>query len=191
MHKRNSLFIATRNKGKLKDFKSLLPKYHIRSLLDTDIPEIEETGTTFQENSLIKAKTISNLLNTTVIADDSGLVCEGLDGEPGVYSARYAGTNSDEDNNKLLLRKIKDENRNAEFVACICLYFPSGDYYFFLGKVKGEIIDTPKGNNGFGYDPIFYVKEFDKTFGELSLKEKNTISHRKKAIQKLIESSLL
>lgn len=191
MFKKDNIFIATKNKGKLKDFKELLPEYEFKSLLDIDFPEIEETGQTFEENALIKAKTISKKFNVIVIADDSGLVCEGLNGAPGVYSARYAGTNNDEDNNEKLLREIKVKNRDTKFVAVLCLYFPNDDYYFFKGEVKGKIIDEARGSNGFGYDPIFFCEEFNKTFGELNIQEKNSISHRKIAIQKLIDSGLL
>jgi len=191
MNKKNNIFIATTNKGKIKDFTNLLPNHQFQTLLDIDIPEIEETGLTFQENALLKAKTISKLLNITVIADDSGLVCKSLNGAPGIYSSRYAGTGKDEDNNNLLLENIKGKDKEAAFVACICLYFPSGEYHFFEGQVVGKIIDTPNGTNGFGYDPIFYIESLEKTFAQLSINEKNKISHRKMAIQKLIDCDLL
>ena len=191
MNKKNNIFIATTNKGKIKDFTNLLPNHQFQTLLDIDIPEIEETGLTFQENALLKAKTISKLLNITVIADDSGLVCKSLNGAPGIYSSRYAGTGKDEDNNNLLLENIKGQDKEAVFVACICLYFPSGEYHFFEGQVVGKIIDTPIGTNGFGYDPIFYIESLEKTFAQLSINEKNKISHRKMAIQKLIDCDLL
>ncbi|XMB87354.1 RdgB/HAM1 family non-canonical purine NTP pyrophosphatase [Mycoplasmatota bacterium WC44] len=191
MYKKDKIFIATKNEGKVKDFRKLLPGYEFSTLLDIDYPEIEETGQTFEENALIKAKTISKQFNVIVISDDSGLVCKGLKGDPGVYSARYAGTNNDSDNNKKLLKEIKGKNKDAKFVAVLCIYFPNDEYYFFRGEVEGRIVDEPKGTNGFGYDPLFFVDEYNKTFGQLSIEEKNTISHRKRAIQKLIDSNLL
>jgi len=191
MHKRNEILIATKNKGKLKDFATLLPNFDIKSLFDFEIDDIEETGETFSENALIKAKTLSILTGKTVIADDSGLACEGLDGAPGVYSQRYSVTGTDMDNNKLLLKNITGKNRSAKFVSVICIYFPSGEYQFFVGELKGRIVETPRGSNGFGYDPIFYIDNLNKTMAEITQEEKNKISHRRNAMMKLLESGLL
>ncbi len=184
------LLIASKNKNKIKEFRKIFNDSNIELLSLDDInylDDIEETGTTFKENSLIKAKTIAKTYNIATIADDSGLECAGLNNEPGVYSARYAGSqHNDDDNNKLLMKRIKNvKNRNARYVCAITLYLPNDKYIICEDYCNGEIIDTPKGENGFGYDPYFYVKEFGKTMAELTLDEKNSISHRSKALERL------
>ena len=144
--------------------------------------EIEETGVTFSENAIIKAKAVSKALNMPAIADDSGICVEALYGRPGVYSARYA--DSDLERCTKLLREMQDKkNRNAKFVSSIAFYMPNGEMILAEGEVFGEITDTMRGFSGFGYDPIFYVKEFNKTFGELTKDEKNEISHRGRALR--------
>ncbi|NIP29040.1 MAG: XTP/dITP diphosphatase [Candidatus Dadabacteria bacterium] len=186
-----SIIIATRNKGKLKEFKSILKNNYdeILSLHDfDDIPEIVEDGASFNENAYKKAKVISDYLKTDTIADDSGIVVEALDGAPGIYSARFAGVDAtDEDNIDKLLSEMKDiDNRKAKFVCSIALVNKNGEHKFFSGECKGIITKEKKGSHGFGYDPVFYLPEYGKTMAEISPELKNKISHRSKALQKLI-----
>lgn len=188
------ILIGTTNEGKVNDFKQLLENEQIQvlSLRDLDNAiDVEETGTTFAENAILKAETLSRYYNQIVIADDSGLEIEALNGKPGVYSARYAGEHkSDEDNiNKVLseMEGIPFHNRKAAFVCVLALAVPGQETKIFEGKCEGYITEKPKGNNGFGYDPIFYVPEKEKTMAELSLEEKNELSHRRRAIDKLKE----
>ena len=182
--------IASNNKNKIKEFKKIFENtdFELFSLSEVGLNiDIEETGTTFKENALIKAKSISEILNCISIADDSGLECEALNGEPGVYSARYAGDmHDDELNNIKLIKKLQGkENRHARYVCAICLYLPNGKYLTVEDYCEGLIVDNPRGNNGFGYDPYFYIEKFDKTMAEITLEEKNTISHRAKALERL------
>ena len=152
-----------------------------------EIPEVIEDGKTFEDNSKKKAVEISKFLNMITIADDSGLCVDALNGEPGVYSARYSGTGDDLKNNEKLIANLKGiENRNAKFVSVITLAKPNGETYSFRGEVNGKIVYTPRGNTGFGYDPHFYVEEYQKTLAELP-ELKNKISHRAKALEKLKE----
>jgi XTP/dITP diphosphohydrolase len=189
-----TVLIGTTNQGKVKDFKQLLETEGLQviSLRDLDDAiEVEETGTTFAENAILKAETLSRHYNKIVIADDSGLEIEALNGRPGVYSARYAGEHkSDEDNIKKVLAEMEGvpfHDRKAAFVCVLALAIPGKETKIFEGKCNGYITEQPKGTNGFGYDPIFYVPEKEKTMAELSLEEKNELSHRKKAIDKLIK----
>ena len=142
---------------------------------------------TFQENSQQKAEYLFNKINLPCFADDSGLEVESLNGEPGVFSARYAGTHkSDEDNNQLLLKKLKGlSNRNAQFRTVITFINQHGESYFFEGIIKGTIIEEKRGTSGFGYDPLFIPSGYAQTFAELSPSEKNSVSHRSIAVQKL------
>ncbi|WP_138415460.1 XTP/dITP diphosphatase [Aquibacillus sediminis] len=187
------LIIATKNKGKMTDFNQLLSKYGIEtmSLLDFDQPiaDIEETGTTFSENAAIKAETIANQFNLPVLADDSGLVVDYLDGRPGVYSARYAGEDkNDQANYQKVLQELEDipqEDRTARFVCVLALARPNESTVFKEGTCEGTIADEPKGENGFGYDPIFYPINVDRTLAEMTTEEKNSISHRKNAMVQL------
>jgi len=184
------IIIATKNRGKLKEFKDLFSNYfeNIESLLDHEsVPEIVEDGSTFEENALLKATTISSLFNKVVLADDSGLVVEALNGEPGIYSARYAGEGStDDENTDKLLSKIKPyKNRKAKFVSVIALVYPSSEAKVFKGICEGLIINEKRGNNGFGYDPIFFLPDLNKTMAEISSDLKNRISHRSKAVMQL------
>lgn len=189
MKSKNKLFFASGNKGKIKEIRRLLPNYEILDLSEMDI-DIEETGTTYRENAYIKAKTIYDEFGLLTLSDDSGLSCDGLNGRPGVYSKRYAGTGIDEDNNELLVKELKGKVKTAKFVSCLCLYDGTTANYF-EGEVLGRIIDTPIGSNGFGYDPIFFLEEENKTFAELSISEKNKYSHRSRALTKLLDSGLL
>ncbi len=189
------VMIATKNEGKIAEFKKIFAELDIevKSLLDIDeIIEIEETGTTFEENAIIKASKIAALLKIPAIADDSGLVVPMLNGEPGIYSARYAGgVKSDFRNNEKLLNKLKERNikmPKAHYYCAIALCTPTSKTPIVVNaKCEGHIIDEYRGENGFGYDPIFYVPKFDKTMAELDHMIKNSISHRGKAIKKLFE----
>lgn len=184
-----SIILATNNFHKVKEFQKLFKNENISSLADVNYEkDIIENGKTFAENALIKAKQVAHDLNCIAISDDSGLEVEALNNAPGIYSARYAITNSDEDNNKLLIKNLNGiENRTARYVCAICVFHPNGDYRIVEGVTWGEIIDEARGKNGFGYDPHFYVKEIGKTFAEISLEEKNKMSHRARAMTKLME----
>lgn len=186
------LLIATKNQGKANEFRQLFAEkgYQIKTLLDyPEIEDIEETGKTFEENARLKAETIAKQFQTIVLADDSGLMVDALGGQPGVYSARYAGEgHNDSANNAKLLAELGAlplQNRKASFHCTLVLAAPGVDSLVVEGKVDGEIALFPSGENGFGYDPLFYVKELNKTFAELSSTEKNQFSHRSKAIEQL------
>ncbi|NLL55830.1 MAG: RdgB/HAM1 family non-canonical purine NTP pyrophosphatase [Clostridiales bacterium] len=188
------LVIASNNKNKIKEITQILGNFFekLYSLQDLGINiDVAETGKTFYENALIKARTISELTQKAVIADDSGLEVYALNFEPGIYSARYASVNgeansSDEKNNELLLKNMeKNSNRKARFVSSVVLYYPSGRIIATNGITEGEILYEKKGANGFGYDPLFYSYELNKSFGESTAKEKNLVSHRAKALAQL------
>lgn len=187
-----TIVIATRNKGKAKEFESLFDKkgYTIKTLLDyPEVPDVEETGDTFQENALLKAETIAKEFGTLVLADDSGLVVKALHGQPGVYSARYAGEEkNDAKNNAKLLIELADmtgSDRQASFHCSLALAKPGTESLVIDGELEGVIAGVPKGDNGFGYDSLFYVPEKGRTLAELSENEKNEISHRAVALKKL------
>ena len=183
------LVLATNNKNKVREIKEILGNFFdkIYTLNELGFNEdIEETGSTFEENSLIKARAVSKMFNMVALADDSGLMVEALNGEPGVYSARYAGNHDDEANIVKLLENLKNEtNRNAKFKTAICLYYTDDTYRIICGEVNGYITDKKYGESGFGYDPVFFSTELNKTFGEATLDEKNTVSHRSRALHKL------
>lgn len=186
------IIIATKNKGKVKEFQALLEPRGVKvtSLLDYEpIPDVEETGATFAENAELKALAMAKYFQKPVIADDSGLIVDALNGAPGIYSARYAGEEkNDAKNNEKLLREMKDvedDKRTARFHCAICVAFPNGKSYLFEGSCEGMIAKEPKGENGFGYDPLFYIPHLKKTMAQLTEREKNQISHRAKAIEKL------
>ena len=182
------LCFVTNNKNKLLEVSSILqPIVKINSLDDIGFyDQIPETGSTLEENSLVKAKCIYDKFGMNCFADDTGLEIDALDGDPGVYSARYAGLNCNADDNiNLVLNNMKDvSNRKAIFRTVITLFLDS-EQFSFEGKVDGKISLEPKGNFGFGYDPIFVPNGFDNTFGEMRSIDKNKISHRKKAINRL------
>lgn len=187
-----TLIIATKNLGKAEEFKDLFHErgYQIKTLLDfPHLEDVEETGTTFKENALLKAETIANELNSLVIADDSGLSVDDLGGMPGVYSARYAGEekNDARNNAKLLaeLGEIETSNRQAAFHCTLAVAKPGRESLVVHGQVDGVIASYPIGDNGFGYDPLFYIEDIDKTMAQLSREEKNKISHRAKALKEL------
>ncbi|MDD4835009.1 MAG: XTP/dITP diphosphatase [Lutispora sp.] len=185
---------ATNNLHKLEEIREILGRlgYKVLSLDDIGIKtDIDENGSTFKENALIKAKEICKLTGRMSIADDSGLEVFALNGEPGVYSARYAGAEGDEKdeaNNKKLIEKMKDipeDKRQARFVSSIALIFPNGKQIVTEGYINGIIGYEEKGDSGFGYDPLFIIPELDKTMAQLSSLEKNKISHRANALEKL------
>lgn len=183
------IFLATGNKKKVDEIVKILKDDNIEILSIKDgieIPEVVEDGDTFEENSRKKALEIAKFTGMITIADDSGLCVDALGGAPGVYSARYSGENAtDATNNKLLIENLKGiENRKAKFVCVITLAKPTGETYSFRGEFEGEIVDEARGTDGFGYDPHFYVKEYDKTLAEIP-EIKNKISHRAKALEKL------
>lgn len=184
------IIFASQNKGKIVEVKQILNglKIELLSLLDFEnIPEIIENGKTFEENAKIKAVRTNEKFNLPSIGDDSGLVVEQLNGEPGIYSARYSGENAtDEKNNKKLINELKnfDEPHRAKFV-CTAVYFDGKNYLKADGELRGRIIKQPKGKKGFGYDPHFIPDSYSKTTAEMNLDEKNKISHRAKAFNQL------
>jgi XTP/dITP diphosphohydrolase len=184
------IVFASKNRGKIKEVKHILQNSEIEliSLLDfEDFQEIEETGTTFRENAVIKAETVFAKLGIPAIGDDSGLSVDQLGGRPGVYSARYAGESAtDEENNKKLIEELKNypEPHPAKFV-CTAVYYDGRDYITAAGEVLGRIIKEPRGKNGFGYDPYFLPDGYKVTTAEMPLEEKNKISHRSKAFNEL------
>lgn len=185
------IVFATNNINKVKEFKSLFKNKDLDFVTLKEInydKEIIEDGNTFEENAYIKAHQVSKDLNVIAISDDSGLEVEALNMAPGIYSARYAGGHDDEANNNLLIKNLKGiENRKARYACAICICYPNGETKTVIEYCYGEIIDDRRGTNGFGYDPYFYIPEFGKTFAEVPLEKKNTISHRAKAIRKLKE----
>jgi len=183
--------LASFNPSKLREIKSILPE-NIEIVCLADIPgaeEPEEDGDTLEANAKIKAAYGYQLTGLPTIADDTGLLTEALNGRPGVYSARYAGEPSNAENNmqKLLQELMPHDNRKAEFKTVIALMQKEGDLLYFTGELKGTIADAPKGNRGFGYDPVFIPETDKRTLGEYSAEEKNKISHRAKALKKLAE----
>lgn len=183
------IVLASGNKGKIREISGMLTGYEVVGYKDLGIDlEIEENGDTFYENALIKAKTISDMINLPVLADDSGLMVDALGGAPGIYSARYAGDGIDEHNNQKLLEELKGkENRKAKFVCSMVLYFPSGKILSSYGETLGLILEKPEGEEGFGYDPLFYSLDLNKSLGIASFEEKNTISHRFRALKQMKE----
>lgn len=184
------LLVATRNRGKVKEIKAFLDGLvgEVFCAADiSDLPETREDGVTFAENALKKAREACQATGLPVLADDSGLVVDGLGGRPGVYSARFAGPDADDAaNNRQLLQEIAmipAAGRKAAFVCCMAYVTPDGTEQLFEGKVKGTIIDQPRGEHGFGYDPLFLVDGYQQTMAELPLDEKNRISHRGQALR--------
>lgn len=192
--KRIMLIAATKNKGKLEEIAQILAQfpYNVVSMAQAGIKEdIEETGTSFEENALIKAMSVWKITGETVLADDSGLEVDYLDGAPGVHSARYAGAGAtDEDkNNKLLdaLSGVPADKRTARFVCAIAVVFPDGRNVVTRGTCEGMITFNAKGDCGFGYDPLFYISEYGLTLAQMGSEIKNELSHRGKALRKLVE----
>ncbi len=184
------IVVATNNKGKLFEIRKILEGYNVLSQNDVGADvDVEETGTTYEENALLKAEGVRPFTDKIIIADDSGLEVDVLGGEPGLYSARYAGegTTPDDGMEKLLnnLAMYSPEEKTARFICCITALMPDGTSHSFRGECEGLIIDEKRGSNGFGFDPVFWVEEYGKTFAELPDSEKNKISHRFKALCKL------
>lgn len=184
------LVLATRNSGKTEELKAVLRDFpvEIKNLTDfSPIPIVEEDGRTFEENAVNKARFTAKVLGLPALADDSGLVVQALEGAPGVRSARFAGEHAtDADNNAKLLREMEGvENRVAAFVCVIVIAVPWGPALVFEGRCEGLITTEPLGTRGFGYDPVFYYPPLNKTFAQLSTKEKNQVSHRGQALREL------
>lgn len=186
------IIVATKNRGKARDFIGMFEPlgFIVKTLHDyEEIEDVEETGTTFEENAVIKAEAVAKRLGRIVIADDSGLIVDALNGEPGIYSARYAGEHKDNEANidKVLekLKGVPDNERTARYYCALALAFPDGRTTTVNGTCEGTIRHERRGTNGFGYDPIFYMSQLDKTMAEITLEEKNQISHRAEAMRKL------
>lgn len=183
------IFLATGNKKKIDEIKDVLRDLdaEILSIKDgIEIPEVIEDGDSFEENSAKKALEIAKYLGMVTVADDSGLCVEALNGAPGIYSARFSGEDAtDASNNKKLVELMSCEtNKKAKFVAVITIAKPDGEYHCFRGELEGEIVDIARGTDGFGYDPHFYLKEYDKTLAEIP-EIKREISHRAMALNKM------
>lgn len=189
-----TLLLATHNEGKTSELKKMLSTFplEIYSLKDfPQLPAVEETGSTFKENAVLKAETICRMTGKAVLADDSGLEVEYLEGKPGVFSARFAGEGaSDEENNTYLLKLMKNvplSQRKARFVCAMAMAVPGQKTAVVEGSCEGTIATVPRGIGGFGYDPLFIYEEGGKTFGEIDLETKSRISHRHKALQKMVK----
>lgn len=185
------IIIATKNLGKVKEIKDILDNSNIKILPKKDfpqLPKIDEDGKTFQENALKKACKISKYTGKVCLADDSGLEIDYLEGKPGIYSSRW-GNNDEERINKVLnlLENVPENKRNAKFVCVLVLAFPDGRKYMVKEECQGKISFIPRGKHGFGYDPIFLIPEYNQTFAELGDKIKNQISHRGKALRRMIK----
>jgi len=181
------LVLASKNVKKLAEMQEILAHLGVEVCLQSDVGvdvDVEETGTTFEENSLLKAKAVMEASGLPAIADDSGLCVDALNGAPGVYSARYGGEGLDDVGRyRLLLENMRGMPRAARFVSVITCCFPNGDVIASRGECPGTIAFAPQGEGGFGYDPIFFVPHLKKTFAQLTADEKNAISHRGKALE--------
>ena len=186
------IVVATNNKGKLRELGEMLTGFNVISQKEVGADvDVEETGTTYEENALLKAREVRKYTDKLIIADDSGLEVDVLGGEPGLYSARYAGDNTtpDQGMDKLLenLKPYAPNEKTAHFISCIVLIEPDGKEHAFYGRCDGFITDRKIGDGGFGFDPIFYFPEYEKTFAQLTGDEKNAVSHRRKALCALKE----
>jgi XTP/dITP diphosphohydrolase len=187
------LVLATRNKGKIAEVQRLIslhaPQITLRSVSEFNLEDVEETGTTFEENALLKAETIARQTGLTALADDSGIAIDALDGAPGVYSARWSGVHGDDAANvaKVLLElsDVPDEDRGAQFVCVIALAHPDGRSIIVRGEVEGVVRRDPIGNHGFGYDPIFQPDGYAITTAQMDPETKDAISHRGKALREI------
>ena len=181
---------ASHNKGKIQEVQEILAPFGIEiEPIPADFPEIEENGTSFEENAKIKARAVCQATGLPAVADDSGLTVDALDGFPGIHSARWAGPEAnDHDRNQLLLEKllsVPEEQRGAQFVCVAACVFPDGRELAVRGQCRGTILGEEHGSGGFGYDPVFCVPEYGCTFGELASDVKNSISHRARALPAL------
>ena len=186
--------LASKNKHKLAEISRITEKFDMELILQSELGidlDVEENGTTFEENSLIKAEAVMKATGLPALADDSGIAVDALNGAPGIYSARFAGEQrSDADNNAKvlqLLEGVEDSNRTARFFCVIAIVLPDGREYTVEGTCEGTILHALRGEGGFGYDSLFYVESLDKTFAELTMEEKNRISHRGHANRKAVE----
>jgi XTP/dITP diphosphohydrolase len=188
-----TILLATRNQGKVKEFQSFFAElgWHVEPV-PADAPEVIEDGSTFAENARKKAETISQHYHMPALADDSGLEVDALEGRPGVYSARYAGEHAtDADNNSKLINEMSGLNtpddRTARFISAIAFARPGQKTLITFGTVEGLILPEPRGTGGFGYDPLFYLPDLQKTMAEIPLEQKNRLSHRAKALRTMID----
>lgn len=190
MKRPDTIVIASQNVHKVMEFEDAFKNtgVTIKSLKHFDnVPKIDETGTTFEENATLKATGIMNFTHQAVIADDSGLVVKALNGQPGVHSARYAGDHDDDANNNKLLKEMQNKpDRSAYFESVLVYLTPQGDKVVASGRIDGQILTARRGNNDFGYDPLFYVPAQQKTLAEMTIHDKNMISHRGNAIRNLL-----
>lgn len=178
------LFMATHNPGKIAELEGMLKPYNIiiKSSNDIEYPETDETGTTFEENSILKVNDGAKVSGLPTIADDSGICVEALNGEPGVYSARYKG------GYKTVLEKLQDESNRKAYFACVISYIDEkGELHIFTGESHGSLAKAPQGERGFGYDPVFIPEGSEKTYAQMSQEEKNLTSHRQKALTKFLD----
>ncbi|MBR5598660.1 MAG: XTP/dITP diphosphatase [Alphaproteobacteria bacterium] len=192
MQKSREIIFASNNKGKIKEIKEILYPLGIKVISgeDIELPDVEETGKTFEENAYIKALAAAKIKNIPCVADDSGLCVDAIGGRPGVYTARYAPNRDfDKGMDKLLLElsETNSTNRSAYFSCVIVLAYPDGNYKSFEGRVDGSIATQKTGKSGFGYDPIFIPTGYNRSFAEFNSDEKNKISHRGRALQKFIK----
>ena len=180
------IIVASGNAHKIEEIKSIFRGAELIPMTEAGFDgDIEETGKTFKENAFIKARTVCERLGVPVIADDSGLCVDALNGAPGIYSARFSGGGSAE-NRALLLKKMENiTDRTAKFACAVCLYFPDGRYFFGEGYTYGKILLEEIGDKGFGYDTLFFSDDLGKSFGEAEESEKNSVSHRYRALQDL------
>lgn len=187
------IIVASNNKGKIAEYKSMLEPlgYNVLSQSEAEINiEVEETGTTFEENAFLKANAIYELKHTAVLADDSGIEVEYLNGEPGIYSARYKGLETDEEKRRYILKQLEgvsEKQRKARFVCVIFFIKQNGEKIVVKGIYNGKIANEEKGNNGFGYDPIFIPEGRNITVAQMTKEEKNSESHRAIALNKLVK----
>lgn len=181
------IVVASGNEGKIRELAKLMKGIELVSMRRAGFDEdIEETGSTFKENALIKAKAVGEKLRLPALADDSGLCVDFLCGAPGVYSARFSGE-GEAANRALLLERMKDApERRAHFECAVCLYMPGGKCLFGTGRTDGEILTEERGKHGFGYDSLFFSYDLQKSFGEASAREKNKVSHRARAVMDLL-----
>lgn len=186
------LVLASKNAHKLAELRTILSQQGVEVVLESDVGadvDVEETGATFEENALLKARAVMEATGLPAIADDSGLCVDALNGAPGVYSARYGGPGlNDVGRYRLLLENMRGMmDRRCKFVSCICCCFPGGDTLAARGECHGTLAYAPKGEDGFGYDPVFFVPSLKKTFAQLTPGEKNAISHRGVALEQFAQ----
>ena len=187
--------LASKNRHKLEEISKITEKFDMELVLQSELGidiDVDETGTTFEENSLLKARAVMEATGLPALADDSGIAVDALNGEPGIYSARYGFDESLDDWGRLLLllkntEHVPDGQRQAQFVCVITMVTPQGQVIQARGEIHGELLREPVGENGFGYDPIFYYPPFGKTTAEISPEEKNEVSHRGKALKVFYE----